>query len=1127
MHYGLKNKDKNIYYPDIDDTDLYSKIYHKKEFYIHRQKKINNKDNDVDIMKEICNRRGLDDDEGGGIELLGHQIIVRNFISPYTPYKNLLVMHGTGSGKTLTGISVGEGFKHYIKRLYENTNNIHTYRYTIYIIGSQEAQNNFRDELLFKTNEYLTSNEKKELLELRRNGDSYSLEIYENKIKNYYKKLTTKTLGGFYKFMGYRDFQNRTIGEKIKTITGYKKDSQGKYIRKKKEPSILDLTNCLLIIDEAHNLVNSTEVNDYGKAIVKIYKKSTNIRMLLLTATPITHRPKEIIRLLNLVRLDTNEPKIKYGNIILNNNLTPDGEKILAEKSRGYISYLRGYNPYTYPKRIDMGVIPKSKEIKYTKLIRCPMSHFHYLTYEYHHKNFGKIKRKDESLYSMVFPNAYNNKLGLYRLNDIDNLRNASHEFLTHNNISFYQLSDGSLQITGDFLRKENIKKYSTKFYTLLENLDTYVNDNVGHSFIYTRIVKGAGSLLIKEILLRNGYLEFKYGIETNETPETYKNIKCSYCGILGKDHEKYLKKIGKSPHNYSPSRFILIESKSSEEKYITKYLIDEFNADNNKFGERIKVVIGSRVAREAIDFKRIKNIHVMTFDDNYAILEQIIGRGARHCSHVDLEPSQRYVRIYRYVNSMPDLKELSMEEIKYGEGEQIYKTIKKIERILKTNAVDCQLNRYGNIFDDEVQMYKNCETDKNPRLCSALCDFTNCDYKCHHSLHNLRELSFDDLDTTTYDLYHHTSELHLLKKYIKLLFKFNIVWTLSEIENSIFNPPHYLLNSQLIIIRNKLDYVDIKYIYLALNEIVENKENIINKFNNKGYVIYRGIYYIFQPRFLKETVTVEEREISDFKPEPTFVSIKNFIKKYYVKYKKHNLQEITIKNRINKYSISEFEKISKIIGNLSIHEQQKLLENAIIISNSPNITQDEKDYTLKIFKFFDKFIIDNKKFKGTYDYKKSDNIYLEQNKIIGHTLTKHPRCYIRNNWIDCLYEILSKKTDIRRYKYNNYIVGYIDKTKKGNIVFKLRYTTQFISPDKRRSLKGFVCSQHGDKNELIDIANHLGLDTSKIKNTIDDLCDNIEIKLRKNEINEQNKGSNIKWFIEYIELLRTKKIKY
>ena len=73
-----------------------------------------------------------------------------------------------------------------------------------------------------------------------------------------------------------------------------------------------------------------------------------------------------------------------------NDNLIPGGEKKLLDISRGYVSYLRGENPYTFPIRltpksaeiintkmdINGNKIPSSEKMRNIKLIPAPMSKF-------------------------------------------------------------------------------------------------------------------------------------------------------------------------------------------------------------------------------------------------------------------------------------------------------------------------------------------------------------------------------------------------------------------------------------------------------------------------------------------------------------------------------------------------------------------------------------------------------------------------------------------------------------------------------------------------------------------------------------------------------------------------------
>ena len=80
-------------YPCIEDQFFYEKLWKKKEFcdLIDEENKNNY------IYKFLSNR----------------QEFVRRFLSPFTPYKRLILIHGTGSGKSYSAISVAEDHKEF------------------------------------------------------------------------------------------------------------------------------------------------------------------------------------------------------------------------------------------------------------------------------------------------------------------------------------------------------------------------------------------------------------------------------------------------------------------------------------------------------------------------------------------------------------------------------------------------------------------------------------------------------------------------------------------------------------------------------------------------------------------------------------------------------------------------------------------------------------------------------------------------------------------------------------------------------------------------------------------------------------------------------------------------------
>ena len=95
----------------------------------------------------------------------------------------------------------------------------------------------------------------------------------------------------YYKILSYKTFYKKVLGEKIveKKIVGdskikssYRKNNEGDYEREIVVDRINNMNNAILIVDEAHNVSG----NEYGEALKKIIKNSENLRVILLTATP-------------------------------------------------------------------------------------------------------------------------------------------------------------------------------------------------------------------------------------------------------------------------------------------------------------------------------------------------------------------------------------------------------------------------------------------------------------------------------------------------------------------------------------------------------------------------------------------------------------------------------------------------------------------------------------------------------------------------------------------------------------------------------------------------------------------------------------------------------------------------
>ena len=114
---------------------------------------------------------------------------------------------------------------------------------------------------------------------------------------------------------------------------------------------------------------------------------------------------------------------------------------------------------------------------------------------------------------------------------------------------------------------------------------------------------------------------------------------------------------------------------------------------DKNPNGEKIKIVIGSVVKSEGIDFKRIRSIHLLEPWLHLNRLEQTVGRGIRFCSHDGLNAEEKNVSLYLHSTILSQDKEsIDCYIYRYAENKSI--NIGKVEDVLKKSAIDRYLFR-------------------------------------------------------------------------------------------------------------------------------------------------------------------------------------------------------------------------------------------------------------------------------------------------------------------------------------------------------------------------------------------------------------------------------------------------
>ena len=872
-------------YPHLDDEFFNIKISKKKEFSEFKHtidlKKLSDIENEAN---KLCNQP---------FELSPHQKFINNFLSENTPYNGILLYHGLGTGKTCSAIGIAEETRHYMKY-----NNIQK---QILIVASPNVQQNFRLQLFNETKlEYV--NDKWEINNCA--GNNFLDEI--NMLKTVISKkkvisIVNNIINNYYSFLGYIEFANlinkhsniNNILESNPTLSSKKKN----LLIKNKLKKFFD--NRLIVIDEIHNIRDSKENSNklVAKHLYNLVKNADNMKLVLLSATPMFNDYREIVFLINLLNMndkrniiDVNDVFTKNGDFVKDNEDNESGKYLLQRKLNGYVSYVKGDNPLIFPYRILPVLydnlkssknhefiypiynilnerLQENTKINYFDLYMSSMHEYQEKIYKYviSKINFKEHANADDSYkytdmlkpieaLNIVYPNQL---IESTAISDIESLtldikkltgKTAINKYMTYDQDA-KALSRFNYSLINDkdeniFLRA-NIRKYSSKIANILDAIE----NSKGPIIVYSQFIDGG---LIPLALALEGYGFKRYGttkplFEKEPTEEldinTYKPKSRAQADNNGKFRcAKYIMITGNK----------FLSSNKKEE-------LEATNDSNNIYGENVKVILLSSAGSEGLDFKFIRQIHILEPWYNINRIEQIIGRGVRTCSHIDLPLKERNVKIYMHASLLSNPTIETVDLLIYRKSEEKAKQIGKITRILKEVSVDCQLNYdFTNLNAEKLKQitnnkYKltlsnNEEIDYfiGDKPFTAICDYMeSCEYKCYPDITEYdNEDKDEDEEKSSMKTYNDKFLVTINSKLIKII-------------GDLFKESYFYSKEDIIKFVNVHDNFSLLNINSALDELINNEYQIItDSYNNPGKIININTLYIYQPLALNNNNT-------------------------------------------------------------------------------------------------------------------------------------------------------------------------------------------------------------------------------------------------------------------------------
>ena len=380
-------------------------------------------------MKNLCVAEG--GAERTMIKFTPTQEFVRNYFTSDSMYKGILLWHSTGSGKTCSAIATATtGFKDY----------------TILWVTRTTLKNDIWKNMFDQV---------------------CSLDLKDTKIPiDPSKRLKLLNKNWSIRPMSYKQFTNLVSGKNALYEQLIKKNGKTDPLRK-----------TLLIIDEAHKLYGGNDLSSIERPNMKKLKESImtsyrvsgvdSVKLMLMTATPITNDPMEMIKLLNLCKeqheqMPENLKEFSENYLDDTGYFTKKGKNEYLDDISGYVSYLsreKDARQFSQPK-----IIPVQVDIGKGEVTNITVQSI---------ENSIKIKEEQDKLLAESYKNRLN-EIHRHKLERKKFLKDACREY------KGALKSDCINRIAGEVANMENEYEVElTDLFNKVDNLKINKKNNI------------------------------------------------------------------------------------------------------------------------------------------------------------------------------------------------------------------------------------------------------------------------------------------------------------------------------------------------------------------------------------------------------------------------------------------------------------------------------------------------------------------------------------------------------------------------------------------------------------------------------------------------------------------------
>jgi superfamily II DNA or RNA helicase len=616
------------------------------------------------------------------LELRKYQEFISSYMDYKSPYHDILLYHGLGSGKTATAINV-------YNTLYNATSGWNVFLLIKASLHDNPWEKDLKTWLSSQDREHRYSNiiwvhydspfADVEFMDAVKKTDSslknlYFIEEAHNFIRNVYSNITSR---------------------------------KGK---------------------------RAINIYDY---IIQDKKENPSTRVILLSGTPAINKPYELGLLFNLLRPDI-FPKSEalFDQYYVDNSTIPTinarTKNLFQRRIMGLVSYYIGATPDLYASQtinfVDVEMSPYQTEIyEYFEEIENAIakkrktvskSSETYKTYVRQSSNFV-FPAINETVTGESRPRPGKFKIGerelelLLKTKDTEKIKST----LSSQSQAYFKMLDKFRETFDDYLSNIYNKEKGTN-KCIEKDMERFKEYNSLQEFMQKD--KNKSELINTMIKCSTKYVTIIFNTLKSDGPVL---IYSNYVLMEGLDMLKvYLKYFGFMQYNKKGVKeyFGYAEFYSGISREDRKASIKAEVTEENKYGKNIKIMMFSPAGAEGISLESIRQVHIMEPYWHEVRITQMIGRAVRQCSHKYLPMKDRNVEVFRYRSIKHNVK---TKEIIEGQTVKTEKIIIEDPMLLRTVDFDIEdLARSKNnliqtFLDSIKEVAIDCEINKNHNM--------------------------------------------------------------------------------------------------------------------------------------------------------------------------------------------------------------------------------------------------------------------------------------------------------------------------------------------------------------------------------------------------------------------------